>query len=484
MSSEENHKTYPWVPFLMEVADRLMAFEDKQKQDDLLTKFNEISREIHFPSDKGKQPARWNRGECEFLNPFMIVNDFAAVCGPVEPAEPTDRLVRAARVRRATELAKFLGIAEPEDQFERIRRGSADNYPSELAFVVAVPLFERLDQENNEQLWGLAKSAIAYADKPENSQYQHFTSLFNQVTGFGWKRRKKGDKRPGVDSCGWGITLLLHQIRPEVFPALHDEGSRKYIYNDLKPALELGDALKSSEMHHSCSGEAYLQLGGWLRDSVFNGDLVHSFPELSLRRLDKTILWREDCVSDSAGQSIWLESRTSDDNGGDGWTRGVRLWAPTLKTSNNENWRYWDLLNLVKKDDLVIHLVQRGKDWFFEGYSRAASDGRTNHESEEPPMPGKWRSPKYYMADLAKFQIIAEKSEAELYSVQDAALRSYYAENKTKKKPRKRLLFYCLKKSGRLEHQEGSYLSHVDDKLWKILNSYLNIDWGDCCRSS
>lgn len=122
MNSEEIYKDYPWMSFLKNVADRLMAFEDKPKQEELLRKFNEITLKSDFPSEKGKKPARWNRGECRFLNPFMIVNDFAAACGPVEPAEPTDRLVRAARVRRATELAKFLGIAEPEDQFERIRR--------------------------------------------------------------------------------------------------------------------------------------------------------------------------------------------------------------------------------------------------------------------------------------------------------------------------------------------------------------------------
>ncbi|EJJ28952.1 HNH endonuclease [Rhizobium sp. CF142] len=163
---------------------------------------------------------------------------------------------------------------------------------------------------------------------------------------------------------------------------------------------------------------------------------------------------------------MYIEMSLDMTHGGGLWSFPLCVWAPTKK-EDGASWAYWSNIELVRKDDLILHLRGKDKDEAaFIGYSVASGDGYKTEE--RPPFPGDWKHARsFYRADLHQFTMfprpitlksIFEKKEKELLS---------YVE-KNKKKATKKNLF-CVKQSGKLQRQNGGYLSHADRELIDIL---------------
>ncbi len=169
---------------------------------------------------------------------------------------------------------------------------------------------------------------------------------------------------------------------------------------------------------------------------------------------------------------LWLEMSRDVTHGGGSWRFTRSLWSPTHKLNNDGSmggmWPFWENLLKVQTGDVVLHLRQ-DKGTAFVGYSVAEANGfKTN---ERPPDPGPWAYDEYfYRVSLRDFVPFSTPIDLRTMFVrQDIVLRDYYERNKSKSKGQKKSLFYVVQ-SGRLQCQNGAYLSEVDNELFDILN--------------
>jgi putative restriction endonuclease len=163
---------------------------------------------------------------------------------------------------------------------------------------------------------------------------------------------------------------------------------------------------------------------------------------------------------------MWLEMPREESHGGPGWDFGTCLWSPTERNGGGR-WGYWDLMQKVKRGDVVLHL--RGKKRAaFVGHSVADADCYVT--TERPQDPGPWEhASKFYRVPLREF---CPFDEAPLLS--DVFLRStkelveYHNLHSPVSSENGRFLFF-VPQAGRLQCQNGAYLSEVDDDLLKLL---------------
>jgi len=171
---------------------------------------------------------------------------------------------------------------------------------------------------------------------------------------------------------------------------------------------------------------------------------------------------------------LWLEMSRDPTHGSGSWDFTQSLWSPNRKDSasgrEGARWGWWETVFKVKAGDSVLHLRGKDENAAFVGFSTAESDGIQT--TERPPIPGDWSfARKFYrvlLKDFSPFPKIIPLRD--VFTQQDAALRAYFKKNKAKSGNQKRLLFYVvLKQSGKLQCQNGGYLSEVDDKLANII---------------
>lgn len=165
---------------------------------------------------------------------------------------------------------------------------------------------------------------------------------------------------------------------------------------------------------------------------------------------------------------VWIEMSHDEVHGGGDWRFSKSLWAPTYKRSKTDvksKWTYWETVNQVKKGDRILHL--RGKsNTSFLGISIAAFDGVETLEC--PPDPGPWGYSKSF------YRVILERYEEfetpiylkDIFASKEAILRDYFQRNKKLKK--KKSIFYVIQ-AGKLQCQNGAYLSECDSELFEIL---------------
>lgn len=159
-------------------------------------------------------------------------------------------------------------------------------------------------------------------------------------------------------------------------------------------------------------------------------------------------------------------SRDPVHGGGAGWGFGEALWSPTRKRAGGK-WGYWEAMRRVKAGDQVIHL--RGKaDAHFVGSSIADADCYIT--SERPPEPRAWsHANQFYRVPLCEYVEFKRKVRlADILAAQEQALTAYHHAHSPASGPNGRLLFF-VPQDGRLQCQNGAYLSEIDDVLLELL---------------
>lgn len=168
----------------------------------------------------------------------------------------------------------------------------------------------------------------------------------------------------------------------------------------------------------------------------------------------------------------WLEMSRDPEHGGTGWEFGVCLWSPTERAGGGA-WGYWDLMARVREGDAVLHL--RGKNNpQFVGHSIADADCQIT--SERPPSLGTWgHAERFYRVPLRDYLPLEPSiSLSAIFQERREELATYRREHSPVTRKNGRLLFY-VEQAGRLQCQNGAYLSEVDSELAAILFGQVNI---------
>ena len=233
-----NDKYFAWTEFYAEVADKLL--QHRNNRSPLVTAIAEIAR---------------RRPEL----PFAISDRFAdGSSGPLQDICPFTTMGLFNRSLRddnreaiATELAQFLGVAEPAPKLSTDDDGIPllNNQRSWFFHYARQRQADHIDR-----LWQVFADAIAFADG--NRSPSHFINSFDAA-----------EAQPLVR---YNLTMGLYWIRPWQYLPL-DVNCRNYI-------TKLGIALPSSVP----SGSRYLELLHSLEERFSDYQFhVRSFPELS-----------------------------------------------------------------------------------------------------------------------------------------------------------------------------------------------------------
>ncbi len=155
------------------------------------------------------------------------------------------------------------------------------------------------------------------------------------------------------------------------------------------------------------------------------------------------------------------------DHGGPGWEFGTCLWSPT-KRKGGGRWGYWDLMRRVHKGDVVLHLRGSTNRQHFVGHSIADADGYTT--SHRPPKPGNWNhATTFYRVPLGDYCPFEEPIPlATLFRDHADKLTNYHHDHSPAGSTKGRFLFY-VPQAGRLQCQNGAYLSELDAELTAII---------------
>jgi putative restriction endonuclease len=170
---------------------------------------------------------------------------------------------------------------------------------------------------------------------------------------------------------------------------------------------------------------------------------------------------------------LWLEISLYELHGGGSWAFPNSLWSPSHKNEPHKatpgTWPYWETMRRVQAGDTVLHL--RGKDKnkaSFVGFSTAETD--FFETSERPPDPGEWGFARTFYRVLLKDYVPFTKPVLlqDIFAQRGDSLREYYEHNRARPSEERYLLFFVIQ-GGRLQRQNGAYLSPVDDELSEIL---------------
>lgn len=97
-------------------------------------------------------------------------------------------------------------------------------------------------------------------------------------------------------------------------------------------------------------------------------------------------------------QKVFIEI-TNPVHGGNGWEFGTCLWSPVYNISGQ---RSWETMRRISPSDIIIHLLNNGKEYRFAGVSKAADAVSVVYS--EPPKAERWSGrEQYYRVDLNQF---------------------------------------------------------------------------------
>lgn len=208
---------------------------------------------------------------------------------------------------------------------------------------------------------------------------------------------------------------------------------------------------------------------GPLRPDAFSGGentVAKRLRELGFEMLTADLQPWDRAVSFTMG-SVWLEMSRDAEHGGGTWGFTESLWSPSKK-SDGSRWPYWESVSQVEEGDPVLHLRGMGSDAAFVGYSVAASNAYAT--TSRPPSPGQWADyGEFYRVHLSDFTPFPDPiALQEIFERKDHELRVYFNANKDRPKASREHLFYVIQ-SGRLQCQNGAYLTEASEELRSIL---------------
>jgi putative restriction endonuclease len=163
----------------------------------------------------------------------------------------------------------------------------------------------------------------------------------------------------------------------------------------------------------------------------------------------------------------FLEMSRDAAHGGQGWEFGVCLWSPTIRRGGGR-WGYWELMRQVSAGSIIVHLRGKPPKAAFVAYSTADAD--CYETSERPPEPGEWsHASSFYRVPLRDFVPLTNPVSLEaVFSDRRDSLLTYHQQHSPVRSPKGRLLFF-VQQDGRLQCQNGAYLSELDSELSDIL---------------
>lgn len=166
---------------------------------------------------------------------------------------------------------------------------------------------------------------------------------------------------------------------------------------------------------------------------------------------------------------IWIEMSIDMNHGGKGWGFSECLWSPSYRMvkGKREKWGYWESLKNVKAGDQILHLRGEGENCKIVGHSIAETNGfRTTNKPSDLGV--NWGyADEFYRVNLRDYVELEWPIRLiDIFKKNDIAFRNYYEKNKLNKQKKK--LFYVIQ-GGKLQKQNGAYLSEVDDELFDLL---------------
>lgn len=163
---------------------------------------------------------------------------------------------------------------------------------------------------------------------------------------------------------------------------------------------------------------------------------------------------------------IYLEMSRDMQHGGGTWSFPNCVWSPARKRNGSE-WPYWTNVLGVREGDTIIHLRGVRPEAAFIGFSRASGNGfETNRR---PPSPGEWGfAESFYRADLSDFMPFHSPVLLDaLFHLKKDAFENYFESNKIRGNAKQNIFF--VRQAGKLQCQNGAYLSDVDDEMLELL---------------
>jgi putative restriction endonuclease len=163
----------------------------------------------------------------------------------------------------------------------------------------------------------------------------------------------------------------------------------------------------------------------------------------------------------------WVEMSRDPVHGGGEWGFLKCIWSPTqTRVGGLQGW--WENHRRVCAGDRVLHLKGAGSEAAFVGMSTCLADGEIT--SARPPDPGEWGyAAQFYRTPIGAFESFEKGIRLEtVFSNKDIELRNYFEKNRHRPRLEKLSLFYVVQ-AGRLQCQNGAYLSEADVELSEII---------------
>jgi putative restriction endonuclease len=164
---------------------------------------------------------------------------------------------------------------------------------------------------------------------------------------------------------------------------------------------------------------------------------------------------------------MWIEMSQDEAHGGKGWGFSEYLWCPGHKDPKGKS-AYWELLREVEKDDVVLHLRGEHERAAFVGYSVA--EAGCIETTQRPPQPGRWAyATNFLRVPLKDFLPFHKPLPVyDVFAKFGNQLNGYYAQNRLRSASQRRLIFF-VNQSGKLQCQNGAYLSVLDRELCDVI---------------
>ena len=236
----ENNSKFTWIPFYMELADKLIPFKSNREQ------LIQIVLRVYEKTGI-KLPTLERDNDIVDIDPFSIYGLF------------NKQIKEENRIAIAEALGEELNIeAETPSDF--------DGIPVMNNMNATFYYFRDLRQPDDiDNLWNLFEAALWYADDPLVENKAAFEKAYDKTL-----------KQKGIL---WNITMGLYWIRPYVYIAL-DSRNRWYMSDPEHASADIVSAVK--KMKSVPEGRKYLGFLRTAHDTMASGNYGYSnIPELS-----------------------------------------------------------------------------------------------------------------------------------------------------------------------------------------------------------
>jgi 5-methylcytosine-specific restriction protein B len=335
--------SFTWIPLYKELAQKLLAYRNRQAE--LIAILKEIEQSGVRPVSLIDQSSRGKKTDLTVMDPFTVFSSF------------NRKQTKENRIRILTALKSKLSLqADLPTDFDGIP--VVDSRTARF-----FPWAYERTQDDVESLWELATHVVK--EVPDDLK----GGLFERCL----KIKSVGPAK---------LTMGMYWLNPQGYLALDSYNYDYLTQKGISPNVK--------------DYASYLRVVNAVKEN-----LDTNFPQISLAA------WKQgrgtpieklaaDLLPESPRGDIWLEiTKTSHHHGGKGWEFGTCLWSPSHTADGKD---YYQTMREVKTGDLVIH----SNDSVLTGFSFAKAP--FSETTTEPPSPGPWKNrSSYYRVDLRDY---------------------------------------------------------------------------------